>query len=73
MYICGKNQELPALPGGQINEDTRVAAEKRLPSEEFMEDGHLASLGGLLHRRLGWLRLFILEIIVVGLFRPGRR
>jgi hypothetical protein len=38
-----------------------------------MEDGHLASLGSLLHGGLGWLRLFILEIVVIGLFCPGGR
>ncbi|NTV00990.1 MAG: hypothetical protein HGA55_07715 [Methanoregulaceae archaeon] len=46
---------------------------RKLPSQELMEDGHLAPLGCLLHRGLGWLRLFILEIIVIGLFCTGRR
>ena len=38
-----------------------------------MEDGHLASPGSLLHRGFGWLRLFILDLILIRFFRPGRR
>lgn len=38
-----------------------------------MEDRHLAPLGGLLHRRLGGLRLFILLLIFIRFCRPGLR
>ena len=37
-----------------------------------MEDGHLASLGCLLYRGLGWLRLFILDLILIRFFRMER-
>ena len=37
-----------------------------------MENCHLASRGCLLYRGLGGLRLFILEIIIIGFFSPDR-
>ena len=61
-YLADMIMEMPALHAGK----------KKLSSEEFMEDGHLASLGSLLHRGFGRLRLFILDLILIGFFRPER-
>ena len=37
-----------------------------------MEDGHLASPGCFFYRGFRWLRLFILNLILIGFFRPER-
>ena len=38
-----------------------------------MEDGHLASLGCFFYRGFRWLRLFILDLVLIRFFRMERR